>query len=307
MRQLKTYQISFIKYYTLLIMFGIVIPAAAQTEFTQPFGNTTDYKRLYFLNLQYTQSWVRSDTATYDKLLWAEDFVHQSGADGLLYPKDKIMPIFGQPRFETIDYFYPENVKIQFITNDAALVFARPPYKGKESSEESYSQYNDLYVKRNGNWICVSANITNVLGAGENLPPTEKIPDPIPLISFHEGTKADIDLLGKLNANHAKAFANSDSDSLKPILADDFILLSSNGLLYTKKEVLHQLQKSKQKTEKYEVKNVVIRFVAPEVALVHAIFIEPQGDKFTAIQYNDIYVKRNNNWVCVSGNNTPIR
>src|SRR5687768_5897322 len=131
---------------TLLISWSGVTLSYGQAAFAQKFGTATDYKRLYFLNLQYTQSWVRSDTATYNHLLWADDFVHQNGADGLLYPKKKISPLFGKPRFEKLEYFFPENVIIQFITNEAAMVFARPSLLLVGQSTESFSQYNDVYV-----------------------------------------------------------------------------------------------------------------------------------------------------------------
>jgi hypothetical protein len=282
----------------------------AQTAVSQKDDNVNDYKRLYFLNLQYTQSWLRSDTATYNQLLWAEDFVHQNGADGILYPKKALLALFGKPRFDKITYFFPENVMIQFISKEAAMVFASPPLQLVGQSEETRTQYNDVYVKRNGEWICVSANITPLSKSGDAPATFTKLPEPTELISYHSGSENDKSILTELNAKHAEAFQQSKSELLENILADDFILLSSNGRLYKKKEVLTQIktQRKNNSVDAYSIENLNIRFVASDVAMIHAAIVTRLKDgKTTAIQCNDIYAKRGDRWVCVSGNNTPIR
>lgn len=122
-----------------------------------------DVNRLIYLNSLYIQSFVHSDTATYDKLLWADDFMQQN-SNGTLLNKDKCMVRFGKPRFDSIDYFYADNVQIRFITKDVAMIHARSPYgiRTGDSISTGADQYNDVYVRRNGNWICVSANIINI-------------------------------------------------------------------------------------------------------------------------------------------------
>lgn len=281
----------------------------SQVTFKQKYGTDADYKRLYYLNIQYIQSWVRSDTATYNRLLWADDFVHQSGSNGRLYPKKQIAQEFGKPRFNTIDYFFADKTKIQFISNDAALVFSSPPYKGIKDKEESLSQYNDIYVKRKGAWICVSANITGISKAEDKAPAFTKLPTNIPLISFYKGSETDIKKLTELNRQHVEAFMQAKPDVLDKILADDFILLSSNGQLYEKQAVLAKLKSTTNSNlASYSIENLQIRFVAKDIAMIHAAMIEQMKDgSKTATQYNDVYIKRNDNWVCVSGNNTSIR
>lgn len=295
---------------SLIVLWMGISFSPAQSGFSQKYGTLSDYKGLYFLNLQYTQSWLRSDTATYNQLLWAEDFVHQSGANGILYPKKALLPVFGEPRFGKITYFFPENVTIQFITNEAAMVFASPPLLLVGQSEEILTQYNDIYAKRNGKWICVSANITPLSKPGDAAATFTKLPEPTQLISYYSGSEKDKNLLTELNATHAEAFLRSKSELLENILADDFILLSGNGLLYKKQEVLAQIkaQGKSNSVDTYSIENLNIRFVASDVAMIHAAIVTRFKDgKTTAIQYNDIYVKRGDRWVCVSGNNTPIR
>lgn len=46
-----------------------------------------DVKRLKYLNSLYIQSFVHSDTTTYDKMLWSEDFMQQNANGTLLLEK----------------------------------------------------------------------------------------------------------------------------------------------------------------------------------------------------------------------------
>jgi hypothetical protein len=281
-----------------------------QSAFSQKFGSEGDSNRLYFLNLQYTQSWVRSDTSTYNHLLWAEDFVHQNSTDGILYPKQALSSLFGKPRFEKLEYFYPENVMIQFITSEAAMVFARTRLRWVGQPTEAFSQYNDVYIKREGRWICVSANVTMLSKPGDARAVFTKLPEPTRFISYHEGKEADKNVLKELNARLAEALLRSKRELAENILADDFTLLASNGLLYKKREVLEQIRNTAKSnsTDTYSIENLSIRFVAHDVAMIHAAIVTRFKDGTVAgTQYNDIYVKREDRWVCVSANNTPIK
>jgi hypothetical protein len=274
------------------------------------YGSEQDFKRLVFLNNQYIQSWIRSDTATYNRLLWAEDFVHQNSSNGRLYSKQKTAEIFGRPRFESIDYFYPVDIAVHFISPTAAMVFAKTPLRLKNEQSEANSQYNDVYVNRDGQWICVSANVVALTKPGDVLPVVEKTPELVEIPSAYPVPASDRSILTELNAQHAEAFLKCKPEQVRDILADDFILLASNGLLSNKTEVLQQIERNKSGNTiaSYQIENLVIRLIAPEVAMVQAAVISTRRDGRTwGVQYNDIYVKRENRWLCVSGNNTPIR
>lgn len=292
-------------------LFALTISTQAQTTFSQKYGSEADYKRLYFLNLQYIQAWVRSDTATYNHLLWADDFVHINSTDGAVIPKKELASLFGRPRFEKLEYFYPENVKIQFITNEAAMIYAKTYLGLAGQPDEIFGRYNDVYLKRNGKWICVAANTVAIPAQGTN-PPSgfTKMPAPTQFISFYAGTESDKKILTELNAKHAEAFARSKTELVENILAEDFTLQAANGQLYKKREVLEQIrnQAKHNNIDTYRIENLGIRFVAAEIAMIYAVFVAKRKDGITtATQYNDIYVKREGTWVCVSGNNTPIR
>lgn len=299
-----------------MILFGLWITGAVplstygQMPFNQKYGTEQDYKRLYFLNLQYTQSWVRSDTATYNRLLWAYDFVHQNSSDGLLYPKKQISQLFGQPRFNSIEYFYPDQVIIQFISPDAALVCARPPYLGKGQSVESYSQYNDVYVRRDGQWICVSANVTAITKPGSAPSPYIKTPDYIPLISHLPGSDQDRKTLKELNALLIESETYGKKEQIQKILSDDYRGIGSNGSLYTKQDILEGLDRSAipGTIENYTIENNNIRFVVKDIAMVHFVLVSVFKDGLTTgTQCNTIFIRRFNQWTCISGNFTPIK
>jgi hypothetical protein len=292
----------------LLLCFHISLVNAQY--FNQKYGTEQDYKRLYYLNTQYISSYVRSDTSTYNHLLWADDFVHQSGSSGSLVPKKEIAKEFGKPRFKSIEYFYADDIRIRFVSDNAALVFSSPPYRGFGDKEESLSRYNDVYIKRNSAWVCVSANITNIPKTGDKVAILTKIPPKIELISYIKGSETDHKKLTEINKIHAEAFMNSKPELLENILAEDFILLSSNGQLYEKPAILNMLKSSTPNSNlaSYSIENLQIRFVANDIAMVHAALIEKLKDgSMKGTQYNDVYIKRGENWVCVSGNNTPIR
>jgi hypothetical protein len=282
---------------------------AAQSKFNQQYGTEQDYKRLWYLNIQYIQSWVHSDTATYDKLLWAEDFVHQSGANGYLYPKKEIMPIFGEKRFEGIEYFYADNTQILFITDSVATVLSRPPYYGKNSTGESVTQYNDVYVKRNGNWICVSANITAVTNSDVPLPILKKIPPATKFITLIKKSENEIAEITRLHSLMKEMFEKADYNKAKELLDKQFILLAKDGSLLSKKQLIEQFKtKTKKDQQLYTVENLFVRFVTTDVAMVHGTLLNKSTNNvMTGIQFSDIYVKRGNSWKCVSANNTPIK
>src|SRR5687767_5714591 len=89
-----------------LLLSGIIMSFAQSPTFSQKYGTEEDYHRLFFLNIHYVQSWVRADSATFNRLLWAEDWIQQNSGDGLLYSKKQMLPVFGTERFEALNYFY---------------------------------------------------------------------------------------------------------------------------------------------------------------------------------------------------------
>jgi hypothetical protein len=132
----------------------------AATSVAQKPTQEDDINRLMYLNSLYLQSYVHSDTATFDQLLWAEEFT-QTNPDGSIFSREENLIRFGNPRFDKIIYFYGDEIKITFLKENVAEIYVRNPsgflINGKV--EKSVSWYKDTYEKRNGEWKCVSAVI----------------------------------------------------------------------------------------------------------------------------------------------------
>ena len=132
------------------------------TSFAQKSIQEDDLNRLMYLNSLYLQSYIHSDTATFNKLLWAEEFT-QTNPDGSVFTRKENAIRFGKPRYDKIVYFYGDNIKITFLKDDLAEIYVRNPsgflIDGK--LEKSVSWYKDTYQKRNGEWKCISAVIKN--------------------------------------------------------------------------------------------------------------------------------------------------
>jgi hypothetical protein len=132
------------------------------TSFAQKPSNEDDRNRLMYLNSLYLQSYIHSDTATFNTLLWAEEFT-QTNPDGSVFTRKENAVRFGKPRFDKIVYFYGDQVKIKFLKDDLAEIYVRNPsgflIDGK--LEKAVNWYKDTYQKRNGEWKCISAIIKN--------------------------------------------------------------------------------------------------------------------------------------------------
>lgn len=144
----------------ILILSLLLIPAIA--GFTQKASQEDDLNRLMYLNSLYLQSFIHSDTATFNKLLWAEEFT-QTNPDGRVYTRKENAIRFGKPRFDQIVYFYGDSIKITFLKEDLAVIYVRNPsgFLVDGKVEKTVSWYKDTYQKKNGEWKCISAVIKN--------------------------------------------------------------------------------------------------------------------------------------------------
>lgn len=143
------------KLLTLFLTFGVKLFAQNSTQ-------EKDRNRLMYLNSLYLQSYIHSDTTTFNKLLWAEEFT-QTNPNGSVVTREQNAINFGKLRYDKILYFYGDNIKITFLKDDLAEIYARNPsgflIDGK--LEESISWYKDTYQKKSGEWKCIAAVIKN--------------------------------------------------------------------------------------------------------------------------------------------------
>ena len=132
-----------------------------------------DFTQLKALNARFINNFVTNDVPSHDRIIHP-DFIlitskgkWVSRADYLTAWKtgfDAEIYLYWDYRFEKIT-----------IIGSTALVRAVNKYVTRKDGQETtaMSQYTDTYVKENGTWKCIQAQLTAV--APENYPPDETI------------------------------------------------------------------------------------------------------------------------------------
>jgi ketosteroid isomerase-like protein len=120
---------------------------------------TTDAKRsdvdaLTSLNLDYINSVQRGDVRRFEEIL-AEDFLC-SNPDGSLFDKERFLAQTARP--VTISGLAVEHVQVRLL-GDVAIIHARTRYR-TEGGEQRHGRYTDVWARRNGTWLAVSAHVT---------------------------------------------------------------------------------------------------------------------------------------------------
>jgi hypothetical protein len=103
------------------------------------------------LNLDYNNADQASDAKRFSELL-AEDFVVQT--PGVTRNRDEYLEYIAKPRpFKDLAL---RESKIR-ILGDVALIHGRATYTMIADETEQEALYTDVYQKREGTWVCVSA------------------------------------------------------------------------------------------------------------------------------------------------------
>jgi ketosteroid isomerase-like protein len=113
------------------------------------------------LNDGYVQAFLKADVAWYKEHV-AEDFVCVA-PDGSLLHKAEFLAEAGQG--PGVADYHLEEVKIRVIgaAGDVALVHAKGLATRKDGTKGT-SRYTDIYERRGGTWIAVSAQVTRTPG-----------------------------------------------------------------------------------------------------------------------------------------------
>ena len=113
-----------------------------------------DLQTLEQLNRDYISSVQSSDVRRFDEIL-AEDFLC-SNPDGSLVDRAGFLVQSARP--VTISNLEARDVKIR-IMGDAAIIHARTTYTMPDGRAAS-GRYTDVWARRNGRWLAVSAHVT---------------------------------------------------------------------------------------------------------------------------------------------------
>ena len=114
----------------------------------------SDIDALTALNRDYIHSVQHSNVQRFDEIL-AEDFLC-SNPDGSLVDKKQFLAQTALP--VTISGLSVEDVRVR-ILGDIAIIHARTSYI-KTDGEQRNGRYTDVWARRNGEWLAVSAHVT---------------------------------------------------------------------------------------------------------------------------------------------------
>jgi ketosteroid isomerase-like protein len=114
----------------------------------------SDLEALIALNRDYIRSVQHRDVRRFEEIL-AEDFLC-SNPDGSLVDRSGFLAQTGQP--VTISGLATEDVHVR-ILGDVAIIHARTSYT-TASGEQRQGRYTDVWARRDGGWLAVSAHVT---------------------------------------------------------------------------------------------------------------------------------------------------
>ena len=134
----------------LFILFG----ASAQKD------DKSDLEQLKSLNAKFISNFVNNDSASHSKIIH-KDFVCITSDGGFINRKDYLD--WWAHGFDGYKYWDYRDERISIFGN-TALVRAKNKYVVLKDGKEvtGMSMYTDTYVRENGSWKCVQAQITKV-------------------------------------------------------------------------------------------------------------------------------------------------
>ncbi|HSE40381.1 MAG TPA: nuclear transport factor 2 family protein [Acidobacteriota bacterium] len=125
-------------------------------------------------------------------------------------------------------------------------------------------------------------------------------------VVFGDSTKSAAETVAALDAEYQAAVARNDADTMARILADDFILVTGNGTVYTKEDLLKEARaKSIIYEQQVEIDNSQKVRVWGDTAVVTAkLWIKGtrEGKDFDRkLWFSDTYVRTKDGWRYVFG------
>jgi ketosteroid isomerase-like protein len=114
----------------------------------------SDIDVLTALNRDYIQSVQHGDVPRFEEIL-AEDFLC-SNPDGSLVDKNQFLAKTARP--VTITGLEAQDVNVRLL-GDVTIIHARTSYTTAEGTQR-YGRYTDVWARRNGKWLAISAHVT---------------------------------------------------------------------------------------------------------------------------------------------------
>ncbi len=132
----------------------LLVQADQSTARKPSMAAVSDLEMLTKLNDDYIQSVQHSDVKRFNEIL-ADDFLC-SMADGSLLDRKAFLEQTAKP--VTIKNLKAHDVNVRLM-DDIAIIHASTSYTTADG-KESGGRYTDVWAKRNGRWLAVSAHVT---------------------------------------------------------------------------------------------------------------------------------------------------
>jgi hypothetical protein len=118
--------------------------------------------KLKELNATFIHNFVTNDTASHNKIIH-KDFVYISSS-GRVVPRDEYMKNWAHGYDAKVYKYWDYRDEAIRIFGNTALVRSLDKYTVVENGKDitGMTIYTDTYIKENGEWKCVQAQITNV-------------------------------------------------------------------------------------------------------------------------------------------------
>jgi ketosteroid isomerase-like protein len=117
-------------------------------------STASDIEVLTQLNADYITSVQKGDVKRFNEIL-SDDFLC-SMADGTLVDRKRFLELTAQP--VTIRNLTAHDVKVR-VMGDMAIIHAATSYTTADGKPSS-GRYTDVWARRNGRWVAVSAHVT---------------------------------------------------------------------------------------------------------------------------------------------------
>jgi ketosteroid isomerase-like protein len=117
-------------------------------------STASDIEVLTQLNADYITSVQKGDVKRFNEIL-SDDFLC-SMADGTLVDRKRFLELTAQP--VTIRNLTAHDVKVR-VMGDIAIIHAATSYTTADGKPSS-GRYTDVWARRNGRWVAVSAHVT---------------------------------------------------------------------------------------------------------------------------------------------------
>jgi uncharacterized protein (TIGR02246 family) len=127
--------------------------------FSSLFAQTGDVETIKKLNQEWLHSIAHRDSAMLANIL-ADDFVMISPNGAKLSKKDNLsMVASAQIEYQSINV---DSIDVRQLNNDVAIVSCWLTFKFKSDGKDMIGKncYQDIYLKRDGRWVAVSAHVT---------------------------------------------------------------------------------------------------------------------------------------------------